>query len=112
MKITLATLATPTDTSELYEFALNDMAELYETMAFASPDAAIAWAQTKVNEHNAQFCDEDEAEFRCSFALDVTEDRPMGTPKAVRFVWWTPSGEMGTSEPNGAFCLRIWEQEI
>lgn len=116
MRITLATLATPTDTSDLHEFALNDMSELYETRVFASADAAVAWGQSAVDTENNERATWEEAayadEWRLALALDTTEDRPNGTPNSVRFVWWTPAGTMGTSEPSNAYCLRIWEQEI
>lgn len=115
MRIFLATLATPTYTSELYEFSIRDMAELYETRAFLSEDDAIAWAQTEIGLANAQIGLEidagDEMPFEQVFDHHDTTLVGANTVEA-RFVYWNQKGDIEDGNTDDSFCLRIWPQDV
>ena len=58
MKIVLATLAQPTYTSELYDWSLRDLADLFETKAFATQEEALGWATTEILQRNEEIAKE------------------------------------------------------
>lgn len=98
----LATLATPTDTSDLYEFSLQDMSQLYETKLFRTEEAAIAWAHARVEEEN-RFTWNSETEEWAVYHGERTEQRPDGP---VRFLFWTKDAG-DKVYPESSFVLRI-----
>ena len=116
--IFLATLATPTLTSELYEFSIRDMAELYETKAFLSQEAAIAWGQATIDEHNEARRREDEefGEDHEPFELvwDHTDapNKPEELGPEARCLFWNQKGDVEDGNTDDMFCLRVWSQTI
>lgn len=117
MRIVLATLATPTQTSELYDHTISDMSEFYATRAFHCVADAIAWAQEQVDSHNEMWLD-DEEEFRAIRTHSRTEKRPNLDANAVSptkdhlFVFWAPAGDIESGNTEDSFCLHIWEQDL
>lgn len=121
MQVFIATLATPTITSELYGDTLLDLAQMYATKPFSSEEKALEWA-TKIikDEHEAELAEElklgippIESEVE-EFKLLTTHSYSFAH-RDGKFWIWTPNGE-DDGEPQSSekigYCLIVEVHEI
>lgn len=103
MKIYLATLATPTLTSELYEFSIGDLCEIYDTKAFTTFDEAKAWGHGRVIQQESEMS-EDDPDYETSSIRAEYQDK--------RGFWWIVWSTDEDCNPEYSYALKIWEEEL
>lgn len=106
MKLFLATLVEPTNTTELYEWSSNELTQLFTTKIFSSIESATKWATGCVDAENASLreCGEDEEDL---YRLIRTEDIDAG-----KILWWSTHSDIEDSCTEDTFCLRVVESVV
>lgn len=118
MKIVLATLATPTITSELYDFTLGDLADMYDTRAFLTEAEAIAWAEERIEVEYKSYIDSigPENADEEGYQYVRMEDSQVEIEDVVRkYCYWAQGGlesNLTIGFEKIGFVLYMREQEI
>ena len=117
MKIVLATLAQPTYTSELYDWSLRDLADLFETKAFATQEEALSWATAEILQRNEEIAKENvecaafrEEDEEPTHLFEVCNDTM--EPDGTRVVLWTEEGDPDAGTPDASYVLIMREVEV
>jgi len=105
-EVFIATLVYPTETSELYEFTIGELTALYPSKAFASEEAAMAWAEAKVKEMEDEEAEYDEQALKYEHQQEGhSETGEYNTP--TKWKMWSQGPEF---LPFNSFCVHIQKQ--
>jgi hypothetical protein len=112
MRIYLATLATPTYTSELYEFSIRDLAEMYVTKAFGDRESAVEWAKGEVIRMETENADDDQEYETAHLISETSEQRAISVSAETENITWIVWSHDDNASPEESYAAKIWEQEL